>query len=187
MHVSHLLANQTQAGLQRVWAHAAWSCEESMELDQFVLFSSVAALLANTGQADYATANAWLDGLVRLSYLTLPGSSRSSAARNLVPIAAATHISCPESWERTQKPAATANQPLTTTPTSTASCCNMHSVTVASLCHCSSLSVIVGGSLSLWQTPGHRGWLTVCYCRWISVPVARALSLIGAPVCLRSS
>ena len=48
-----LLPNQTQAGLQRVWApkaHAAWSlhqasCEESMEVDQFVLFSSVAALL----------------------------------------------------------------------------------------------------------------------------------------------
>ena len=71
-----LLPNQTQAGLQRVWApkaHAAWSlhqasCEESMEVDQFVLFSSVAALLGGAGQANYAAANAWLDGLVRLRH-----------------------------------------------------------------------------------------------------------------------
>ena len=71
-----LLPNQTQTGLQRVWApkaHAAWSlhqasCEESMEVDQFVLFSSVAALLGGAGQANYAAANAWLDGLVRLRH-----------------------------------------------------------------------------------------------------------------------
>ena len=71
-----LLPNQTQAGLQRVWApkaQAAWSlhqasCEENMEVDQFVLFSSVAALFGNTGQANYAAANASLDGLVRLRH-----------------------------------------------------------------------------------------------------------------------
>ena len=72
----HCCPTRLKAGLQRVWApkaHAAWSlhqasCEESMEVDQFVLFSSVAALLGGAGQANYAAANAWLDGLVRLRH-----------------------------------------------------------------------------------------------------------------------
>ena len=69
-----LLPMQTQKGLQQVWApkaQAAWSlhqasCEDGTELDQFVMFSSVAALVGNAGQTNYAAANAWLDGLVKL-------------------------------------------------------------------------------------------------------------------------
>ena len=70
-----LLLNQTQAGLQRVWApkaEAAWSLHRGSQQQQvqprpdlFVLFSSVAALLGNAGQANYAAANACLDQLAR--------------------------------------------------------------------------------------------------------------------------
>eukprot|EP00656_Telonema_subtile_P054515 TRINITY_DN8175_c0_g2_i8.p1 TRINITY_DN8175_c0_g2~~TRINITY_DN8175_c0_g2_i8.p1 ORF type:complete len:1223 (-),score=226.22 TRINITY_DN8175_c0_g2_i8:75-3743(-) len=69
-----LLLNQTQAGLQCVWqpkASAAWNLHRATldledELQMFVVFSSVAALLGNVGQANYAAANACLDGLTRL-------------------------------------------------------------------------------------------------------------------------
>lgn len=69
-----LLANQTQAGIQRVWgpkAHAAWSLHQASsesQLQTFILFSSIAALFGGAGQANYAAANACLDGLVRLRH-----------------------------------------------------------------------------------------------------------------------
>ena len=66
-----LLSNQTQVGLQKVWGPKAAAaramhragCETNNELELFVLFSSVAALLGNPGQANYAAANACLDAL----------------------------------------------------------------------------------------------------------------------------
>eukprot|EP00656_Telonema_subtile_P003376 TRINITY_DN11543_c0_g1_i3.p1 TRINITY_DN11543_c0_g1~~TRINITY_DN11543_c0_g1_i3.p1 ORF type:complete len:2117 (+),score=442.26 TRINITY_DN11543_c0_g1_i3:173-6523(+) len=67
-----VLQNQTQAGLQRVWtpkAHAGWNLHNASTEDeqrQFLVFSSIGALLGSAGQANYAAANACLDGLVRL-------------------------------------------------------------------------------------------------------------------------
>ena len=64
-----LLCNQTQSKLERVWApkaHAAWTLNQGCEDGPFVLFSSIAAVLAAAGQANYAAANASLDGLVNL-------------------------------------------------------------------------------------------------------------------------
>ena len=68
------LLNQTQAGLQRVWApkaKAAWSLHRAAmrwQQQMFVVFSSVSALLGGAGQANYAAANSSLDGLVRMRH-----------------------------------------------------------------------------------------------------------------------
>ena len=60
----------TEDALRRVWApkaDGAWALHRATrhcELDFWVAFSSAAALFGSPGQSAYATANAWLDGLV---------------------------------------------------------------------------------------------------------------------------
>ena len=64
-----LLAQQTAATLTRVYgpkAHSAWALQRgtaALPLEACALFSSVAALLGGTGQANYAAANSCLDAL----------------------------------------------------------------------------------------------------------------------------
>ncbi|WP_308405162.1 type I polyketide synthase [Streptomyces sp. B93] len=61
------LAGVTDRQLRRVWAPkvgGAWNLHratDGQELDWFVLYSSMSALLGNAGQGTYAAANAWLD------------------------------------------------------------------------------------------------------------------------------
>ena len=65
-----LVVGLTRESLERIWApkaSGAWRLHEvtaDKELDFWVGFSSVAALLGSPGQAAYACANAWLDALV---------------------------------------------------------------------------------------------------------------------------
>ncbi len=64
-----LLQNQTVERFQQVCApkvSGAWNlheCTQNLELDFFVLFSSVASLLGSPGQGNYAAANASLDAI----------------------------------------------------------------------------------------------------------------------------
>jgi len=65
-----LLATLSRKSLERVWAPKAagalrlHEATAARKLDWWVAFSSVASLLGSPGQAAYAGANAWLDGLV---------------------------------------------------------------------------------------------------------------------------
>jgi polyene macrolide polyketide synthase len=68
-----MLPKQSPGLLQQVWgpkANAAWYLHkhtaEDTQLEMFVLFSSVASLFGNAGQANYAAANAFLDNLARM-------------------------------------------------------------------------------------------------------------------------
>ncbi|GGD19304.1 SDR family NAD(P)-dependent oxidoreductase [Aureimonas glaciei] len=67
------LANKTDADLRAVLAPkvtgalALRAACQGLDLDDFVLFSSLAGVFGNPGQADYAAANGFLDGLARAS------------------------------------------------------------------------------------------------------------------------
>jgi hypothetical protein len=66
-----MISNQTDEGLMRVWgpkADGAWFLHKHTlkdDIENFMLFSSTASLLGNIGQANYSTANAFLDDLAR--------------------------------------------------------------------------------------------------------------------------
>ncbi|MFD9419417.1 SDR family NAD(P)-dependent oxidoreductase [Streptomyces goshikiensis] len=64
------VANLDDRLIERVWrgkADGAWALHQATtgsDLDHFVVYSSVASLIGSPGQAAYAAANAFLDGLV---------------------------------------------------------------------------------------------------------------------------
>ncbi|WP_436497489.1 beta-ketoacyl synthase N-terminal-like domain-containing protein [Actinokineospora sp. HUAS TT18] len=66
----HTVATLTAEDIARVWrpkvlgGQRLHEATAAVELDWWVVFSSIAALVGSPGQAAYATANAWLDGLV---------------------------------------------------------------------------------------------------------------------------
>jgi acyl transferase domain-containing protein/acyl carrier protein len=77
-----LLANLTWDRFQRVMepkVQGAWNLHRlttGLDLDHFVLFSSMASLLGTPGQGNYAAANAFLDGLAQFRRaMGLPGLS----------------------------------------------------------------------------------------------------------------
>ncbi|MFI4954709.1 MAG: SDR family NAD(P)-dependent oxidoreductase, partial [Gammaproteobacteria bacterium] len=77
-----LLLDQTKEHIENVWrakAIGAWNlheCTEGLNLELFVLFSSITSILGSPGQANYAMANAFLDGLAYYRYqLGLPAIS----------------------------------------------------------------------------------------------------------------
>jgi acyl transferase domain-containing protein/acyl-CoA synthetase (AMP-forming)/AMP-acid ligase II/NADPH:quinone reductase-like Zn-dependent oxidoreductase/acyl carrier protein len=67
-----ILSEQSPSRLAHVWnpkALGAWNLHEAvrgLDLDLFVLYSSVAATLGSPGQSNYAAANGFLDGLAAL-------------------------------------------------------------------------------------------------------------------------
>ncbi|VEP13142.1 Polyketide synthase family protein [Hyella patelloides LEGE 07179] len=77
-----LLQNQTWSKFQKVLApkvNGAWNlhlCTQNLDLDFFVLFSSVASLVGSPGQSNYAVANASLDAIAKYrNSLDLPALS----------------------------------------------------------------------------------------------------------------
>ena len=78
-----LIENQTEASMARVWsakATSAWNLHQLTASTEtpvpLILFSSASAVLGVAGQANYAAANAFLDGLAHYrSGLGLPGLS----------------------------------------------------------------------------------------------------------------
>ena len=77
-----LLQNQTWGKFQKVLApkvSGAWNlhlCTQHLDLDFFVLFSSIASLIGSPGQSNYAVANAGLDAIAHYrKSLSLPATS----------------------------------------------------------------------------------------------------------------
>lgn len=84
-----LLQNQTWAKFQKVLApkvHGAWNlhlCTQNLDLDFFVLFSSIASLIGSPGQSNYAVANSTLDAIAQYRQsLGLPALSINWGAWN---------------------------------------------------------------------------------------------------------